>query len=184
MHPERMLISISHLIRPASQTGYESFSCLRKWGASSYFNHCTKVPKGTGQSDLWRIGGHRPPPPPKDQCGLWIGGPKNPPHPLVVQGMCLTRHAPGVVQGHSPPIPAQVPRGPACSNSRPQLGVGGGLEGGGGGRWVGRSAAGVPRGGGSVGTPTYIPQHDPHDTLIILNIHKWVKIFFSEKFAY
>ena len=27
--------------------------------------------------------------------------------------------------------------------------------------------------GGSVGTPTYIPQNDPHDTLIILNIHKW-----------
>ena len=50
---------------------------------------------------------------------------------------------------------------------------------GGGGRWVGRSAAGVPR-GGSVGTPTYIPQHDPHDALIILNIHKWGKNF-SEK---
>ena len=26
-----------------------------------------------------------------------------------------------------------------------------------------------------MGTPTYITQHDPHDTLIILNIHKWVK---------
>ena len=26
--------------------------------------------------------------------------------------------------------------------------------------------------GGLVGTPTYIPQNDPHDTLIILNIHK------------
>ena len=26
-----------------------------------------------------------------------------------------------------------------------------------------------------MGTPTYIPQHDPHDRLIILNIHKWVK---------
>ena len=26
-----------------------------------------------------------------------------------------------------------------------------------------------------MGTPTYIPQHDPHDTLIILNIHKWVE---------
>ena len=30
-------------------------------------------------------------------------------------------------------------------------------------------------GGGSVGTPTYIPQNDPHDTLIILNIHNWCK---------
>ena len=27
--------------------------------------------------------------------------------------------------------------------------------------------------GGSVGTPTYIPQNDPHDALIILNIHNW-----------
>ena len=25
------------------------------------------------------------------------------------------------------------------------------------------------------GTPTYIPQHDPHDALMILNIHKWNK---------
>ena len=35
----------------------------------------------------------------------------------------------------------------------------------------------APRGGGggSVGTPTYIPQNDPHDTLIILNIHNWCK---------
>ena len=38
------------------------------------------------------------------------------------------------------------------------------------------SAAGLPGGGGgSVGTPTYIPQNDPHDTLIILNIHNWCK---------
>ena len=36
-------------------------------------------------------------------------------------------------------------------------------------------------GGGSVGTPTYIPQNDPHDTLIILNTHKWGKIFFQKK---
>ena len=29
-----------------------------------------------------------------------------------------------------------------------------------------------------MGTPTYIPQNDPHETLIILNIHKWgEKIF-------
>ena len=66
--------------------------------------------------------------------------------------------------------PAQ--RGAACSNSRPQPSAKtfGGLEG----RWVGRSAAGLPGGGGgSVGTPTYIPQNDPHDALIILNIHNW-----------
>ena len=44
---------------------------------------------------------------------------------------------------------------------------------------VGRSAAGVPR-GGSVGTPTYIPQH----TLIILKIHKWGKKLFQKKFAH
>ena len=35
---------------------------------------------------------------------------------------------------------------------------------GGGGRWVSRSV--------SVGAPKYIPQNDPHDTLLILNIHK------------
>ena len=47
-----------------------------------------------------------------------------------------------------------------------------------GGRRVGRLAAGPPRGGGgSVGTPTYIPQNDPHDALIILNMHKWGKKF-------
>ena len=26
-----------------------------------------------------------------------------------------------------------------------------------------------------MGTPTYVPQNDPHDALIILNIYKWVK---------
>ena len=31
-----------------------------------------------------------------------------------------------------------------------------------------------------MGTPTYIPQHDPYDTLIILNIHKWIKNFFQK----
>ena len=30
----------------------------------------------------------------------------------------------------------------------------------------------APGGGGSVGTPTYIPQNDTHGTLLILNIHK------------
>ena len=34
-----------------------------------------------------------------------------------------------------------------------------------------------------MGTPTYIPQNDPHDTLIILNVHKWGTIFFQKKFA-
>ena len=48
-----------------------------------------------------------------------------------------------------------------------------------GGRRVRRSAARLPGGGGggSVATPTYIPQNDPHDTLIILNMHKWGKNF-------
>ena len=49
-----------------------------------------------------------------------------------------------------------------------------------GGRRVGWSAAGLPGGGGSVGTPTYIPQNDPHDTLIILNIHNWGKKNFKK----
>ena len=56
----------------------------------------------------------------------------------------------------------------------------GGVEGG---RWVGRSAAGVP-GGGSVDTPTYIPQNDSHDALMFLNIHKWDKKFGFKKFAH
>ena len=61
----------------------------------------------------------------------------------------------------------------------PQGGGGGLVDPNLGGRRVGRSAAGLP-GGGLVGTPTYIPQNDPHDTLIILNMHKWGKIFFQK----
>ena len=33
---------------------------------------------------------------------------------------------------------------------------------------------------GSVGTPTYIPQNDPCDTLIIWNIHNWGKKHFQK----
>ena len=29
-------------------------------------------------------------------------------------------------------------------------------------------------------TPTHMPQNDPHDALIILNIHKWGKKFFQK----
>ena len=36
---------------------------------------------------------------------------------------------------------------------------------------------------GSVGTPPYILGNDPHDTMIILNMHKWGKIF-SKKIAH
>ena len=32
-----------------------------------------------------------------------------------------------------------------------------------------------------MGTPTYIPQNDPHDALIIWNIHKWGKNCFQKK---
>ena len=32
-----------------------------------------------------------------------------------------------------------------------------------------------------MGTPTFIPQNDPHDALIILNIHKWGYHFFKKK---
>ena len=32
-----------------------------------------------------------------------------------------------------------------------------------------------------MGTPTYIPQNDPHDTLIVVNMHKEGKIFFKKK---
>ena len=40
-----------------------------------------------------------------------------------------------------------------------------------------------PPGGASVGNPTYIPQHGPHDALIILNIHNWGKKNFRKKFC-
>ena len=76
------------------------------------------------------------------------------------------------------------PREAACSSSRPQPGAKtfGGLDGGG---RVGGSASkplGSPwRGGGAVGTPTYIPQNDTHDALIILNIRKWGEKNFQKK---
>ena len=35
-----------------------------------------------------------------------------------------------------------------------------------------------------MGTPTYKPQNDPHDVLIILNIQKWGKKNFQKKFAH
>ena len=72
--------------------------------------------------------------------------------------------------------PVQIPD---PNRVRKLLGVWRGVGGGGG---LGGSA-GQPPGsleGGSVGDPTYIPQHDPHDTLISLNIHKWVKFFFRK----
>ena len=33
-----------------------------------------------------------------------------------------------------------------------------------------------------MGTPTYIPQNDPHDALIIWNIHNWGKKIFRKNF--
>ena len=45
------------------------------------------------------------------------------------------------------------------------------------GEGVWEGAHGGGGGGESVGTPTYIPQNDPHDVLTILNIHKWGKFF-------
>ena len=35
-----------------------------------------------------------------------------------------------------------------------------------------------------MGTPIYTPQNDPHEALIILNIHKWGKLFFQKKIAH
>ena len=79
-------------------------------------------------------------------------------------------------------------RGAACSNSRPQPGAKtfGGLEGGGGGGGVGGSA-GQPPGsveGGQWVPQHTLPQHDPHDALIIWNIHKWDKKNFQKKIAH
>ena len=50
-----------------------------------------------------------------------------------------------------------------------------------GGRHVRRSAAGLPRGGGGVSGDPNIPQSDPHDALIVLNVHKWGKNCFQKK---
>ena len=63
--------------------------------------------------------------------------------------------------------PSALTRSDGWLRHGPHRGPGGGGGGGGG------AAAGSPRGGGggSVGTLTYIPQNDPHDALIILNIH-------------
>ena len=36
--------------------------------------------------------------------------------------------------------------------------------------------------GGSVGTPTYIPQNGPHDALIIWNVHNWGKKISEKNF--
>ena len=47
-----------------------------------------------------------------------------------------------------------------------------------GGRRVGRSGSQPPSSPlGGEGGPTYIPENDPHDALIILNMHKWGKFF-------
>ena len=69
----------------------------------------------------------------------------------------------GVVEGGDHPPPAFVD---------PNLWVGG----------SGGQPPGSPGGGGGilVGTPTYIPQNDPHDALIFLNIHKWGTKFFQK----
>ena len=89
-----------------------------------------------------------------------------------------------------PLVPSERPWTPEAAAFDNSL-LGGGPFGGGGGRRggvvgvlgpaesgpPGMSAARVPRGGALVGTPTYIPQNDPHDALIIMNIHKWGKIF-------
>ena len=45
---------------------------------------------------------------------------------------------------------------------------------------LGVGGSGGQPGGGSVGTPIYIPQNDPHDTLIIFNTHKWGKKFLKK----
>ena len=74
----------------------------------------------------------------------------------------------------SPGVPwtEALPRGAACSNIDTQT-VSENFwrsGGGGGGGEVGRPVSRRVRWGGSVGTPTYIPQNA---ALIILNIHKW-----------
>ena len=59
---------------------------------------------------------------------------------------------------------------------------------GGGGGYVGRpvNCRGPLGGGGGrwVGTPTHIPQNDPHDALIILNTHNWGKNFFQKNLPF
>ena len=50
--------------------------------------------------------------------------------------------------------------------------------------WVGGSGSQPPgsTGGGGRWVPQHTPQKDPHDTLILLNIHNWGKRNFQKKF--
>ena len=60
----------------------------------------------------------------------------------------------------------KTPRRPRTASSAPPL----------------TQTAGLPEGGG--GSPTYIPQNDPHDALIILHVHNGGGKFFSKIFAH
>ena len=92
-------------------------------------------------------------PMPSHACGC--GGGLPPPYRLCpTQGHAVT---------HKGGRPVRILTPPTVSENFGESGGGG--EGG--------SAAGIPGGGGSVGTPTYIPHNEPHDALFILNIDNW-----------
>ena len=95
----------------------------------------------------------------------------------AVDWHCLVRNP---LQGD--PLHAAV----CAPHSMQCRGVGGPkVQGGGGGLLVGQVVARRrgPR-GGSTGTPTFIPQNDPRDALIISNTHKSGNNFFAKKIAY
>ena len=83
-------------------------------------------------------------------------------HRARLLGHCVYAFPPS----RGPPVRILAP-----NRVRKLLGLWSGAEGGG--RVVGRpvSRRGPGGGEGSVGTPTYKPQNDPHDALIIWNIH-------------
>ena len=112
-------------------------------------------------------------------CGGLLGSLQHGPPPYGVGlAACLAGVRNSPITSHPIPSPLQAPhpRGAACSDIEPQPGVKtfAGLEREGGGGSAGQ-LPGPQGGGGSVGTPTYRPQNDPHDVLIILKIHDWGK---------
>ena len=128
----------------------------------------------------------------------WLGTVvRGPPNPLRGRGrgegercVCcstLVKHVRWHVWETMVKIFCTTPKGGGLFKSRTPTGCENflGIWRGGRGRWVGQSAAGVhggERGGG--GNPTYITQNNPHDTLIVFNVHNWGKKCFRKNLLF
>ena len=116
----------------------------------------------SAQSSMWRAP-HLSPQPPSHPPVPTVGVPYvHSLHGGRRQPMCDPEGCATVLGAVAPPPPPWLTQ---------TLGVGG----------SGGQPPGSPGEGGSVGTPTYIPQNDPRDTLIILNMRKWGKKIFKKK---